>query len=613
MAEKKISFIDKALDFTLSKDSAKWILLILLIGFILRFLVASNATLVPDEAVHGTHAIGIISLNPLSTMTQCPIWFFLTDLAYTIFGVNFLGARFTAFFFGALSIVLVYLLVTLFSNKKTALVAAFLFAISPYHIGWLAIYMDQSMMFFILLAAYYFLKEYQDSKKISVISAVFLGIAILIKIIAAVFTLVFIGFILYILYKNYKNDKALFKINFKKAMLFAVILFLSVLPLLVYNYLLYNAKGLVDLPFAQYFNINREFYEGPGLAHGSGFFSFSAIINNIFAVFKEYFFKHDPLLFILAILGIPFFYQEYKKNKFPIAFLTIMFAFAFIFLILSIVLQTHYTSFCPLLAILGALSIVKMSEYFQKYVSPRKFITVICLVMLIFSVFYLWGSLTSKSGIDKMRTFAVDKVSDDDLVVVDSRIYRGYTAWMFNDKHYIDASQLSQVIEYTKSLPNYQTRTVPVKFVECAIDDCGWGTISSQPELNTSMEGMTALFKNLSSNSQEIMGGGVDMVKRGEIKGEPYFRVYYAHIELYPAIAQLVDQTHEFFFYPVRRNLNPEKAYDYYDVNGFFNNSINALAYLVLYSLLAIALVSPLIVFYNLIQNNKPEQSVPSS
>src|SRR3989344_9260060 len=217
------SFINKTIDFVFSKDERKWLLLILILGIGLRVIVASNLPPVADEMVHGVHAIGLSKLAPLSTMTQIPIWLYLTDYAYRIFGIHLITARFLSLIFGTLSLFLVYLLGSLLFNKKTGVVASFLFAVSAYLITWAASYQDQTMMFFVLLASFLFIKKYKEKKEISVLSAIPLGIAFLVKIITGVFVLIFGAFMLGILIKDYRKDRKRFAKNFKKAVIFGVI------------------------------------------------------------------------------------------------------------------------------------------------------------------------------------------------------------------------------------------------------------------------------------------------------------------------------------------------------------------------------------------------------
>lgn len=595
--EKNLPFLDKTIDFIFSNDSRKWLLLIFILGLILRVIVASNLEPVADEMVHGVHAIGFSKLAPLSTLTQGPIWYYLTDYAYRLLGVSLLSARFLSVLFGSLSIIVVYLLGNrLFTDKRLSLAAAFLLSISAFHSTWAASYQDQAMMFFILLASYFFIKTYRDSGKISLISAVFLAIAELIKIITGAFILVFGFCMVGILYHTYKRNRPLFRENIKRIILFGVILIIALLPLFSYNYFLYQEKGIVDLPLAQFLRINPEFYTGPGLHHEEGFV-LNKLPRNLYAVISVYFLKEDLLIFLLGVLGIIYMVSTIKQKMFEKIFLLGMFFFVLIFIASSIVLQTHYTSFVPLLALFGASTLGLLTTHPKTRQYGKLLLWSILCLILVYNLIQLGGPLTSKSGVDKLRSFAVSSIDQNTLVVVDARIYRGTIAWLFNDKHYIESSYLAQVLRLSNEAPQkYPVKTV---FIECIIDDCGWGTVKDQPDFNETTEAIVTFFKGGASRLIEIKGGGAVKGVRGvEIAGEPIFRVYEATLQLDPRLLVSVDQTHEHFFYHIPRNEQSEKAFDYYTVKGGKDTLLNLFSYGVLYLCLGIALLSIALPFY---------------
>ena len=138
----------------------KWLILIIILGTILRFVIVPNIAPIADEMAHGTHAIGIIGSGAISHQNQSPVWFYLTDLMYKIFGVNSFSARFLSIFLGILLIPLIYLVAKMFFSKKAALIASFFWAISAYVIRYSLMEMDLTMVFFVMLASYYFFKEY---------------------------------------------------------------------------------------------------------------------------------------------------------------------------------------------------------------------------------------------------------------------------------------------------------------------------------------------------------------------------------------------------------------------------------------------------------------------
>lgn len=594
--EKKNSFLDRSLDFIFSEDSRKWLIAIFLFGLVLRIIVASNVVPVADEMVHGVHAIGLSKLAPLGTMTQGPVWYYLTDYGYRLFGVHLLTARLLSVVFGSLTILLAYMIGNLAFNRKTGLVAAFLLAISAYHIHWAASYQDQAMMFFILLASFFFIKEYKEKKQISVVSSIFLGVAILIKIITGAFMIVFGAFMIWILYKNFKTDKKMFRTNLKRTFIFSGIILLSLLPIVTYDYLLYKEKGIVDLPFAQFLRLNAEFYTGPGLAHEEGFV-LNKLPVNLYNVITVYFIREDLLLFLTGLLGIIYLVSKLKKIKFEELFLISMFIFTLLFIASAIVLQTHYTSFMPLLAIFGASVLINGLEKYK--LNTNKIIYGVLITILLLNIYNIREPLTSKSSIDKLRTYS-EGIDQNTLVLVDSRIYTGTYVWALQNTKYIDASHLSKLMEISNSTGN--SASIKTIFVECVSDDCGWGTIKDQPELNASMEMLVSQFRSISQVTDINGGGSITGIRGAEIAGEPALRIYKASVKLDPLVLQLVDQTHSHFFYHIPRDADPKNAFDYYPVRGMVDNLLNSIAYAILYAFIGIAILSMLIPAYNIIK-----------
>lgn len=602
MGTDKITLIDKSVDFIFSKDERKWLVLIFLLGLFLRFVVASNNYPVADEMIHGVHAIGVSEIKPLSTMTQGPVWFYLTDISYRLFNVHLWSGRIMSIFFGSLSIIAIYLLAGLFFSKKAALVSAFLFAFSPYQLLWARIYMDESLLFFVLLSAYLFIKDYKTKKYITPISAIFLGIGALIKIISGLFIVIFSVFLIISIYNN-RNDLTLYKRGIRNAIYFFLIIIMCLVPLVSYNYFLYKSKGIVDLPFAMYFGINLQVYQGPGLAHGEGFM-LDRIPHNIKSVVIEYFLKQDLVVFLLFLFGSFLFIKELKKNKtdrFEKFFLILLLLFPFMFMVATIVLDTHYTYFTAFFAILSApgFHFLKNKLWSER---GKKIVYLILILIFLINMYSIRNVVLTKSATEKLRNFAIDEIGKDDLVVVDSRIYRGNTVWMFNDKHYVDAGLLSILLENSRQLG--QEQPTKAYFVECAIDDCGWGTIKDQPELNQSMENLVLTFENLSKRTVPIKGGGTWRPIGYDDPSMDQYVVYQADILINPLIVASVDQTHTWFFYDIPRTRNPGGAFDRYDVRGIIDNLLNLIAYVLLYSTIVLAVFSALYVFY-LLHNDK--------
>src|SRR3989344_436952 len=129
-------WLNRALGVFLSKDRIRFYLLIILIlGFALRLIAALNLSVSADDMHFSVHAINFLNSGKLVVYDQsASLWYSVTDIFYNLFGVTQLGSRMASLLFGTLSIFSIFFLTKEFSNTKAALIAAFLLAISPFHI-----------------------------------------------------------------------------------------------------------------------------------------------------------------------------------------------------------------------------------------------------------------------------------------------------------------------------------------------------------------------------------------------------------------------------------------------------------------------------------------------
>src|SRR3989344_2246048 len=253
--EQENQFVNKVVDVLFSKNNLKYLVILFILAFILRAIVANNIPPNADEMLHAPHAINFINSGKLQIMDQDPVWFFLTDLSYKIFGVSLFSARFLSVLFGSLSIIVLYLITKLLYDKKIALISSILLTFSPFHISMSLAEMDVAMAFFVLLSLFFFVKSLKEkNEKLLILCYIFLGIAILVKQIAITFIPVLI--ISYIYYKLKSKEK----LNYKQVVNFIIIMLIISLPVLTFNYLLYQDKGLVDLQFSRFLGIAKETY-----------------------------------------------------------------------------------------------------------------------------------------------------------------------------------------------------------------------------------------------------------------------------------------------------------------------------------------------------------------
>src|SRR3989344_3278747 len=232
------SLLDKSIDFLFAPGMIKYLLIAFILGTILRFIVASNVSVLADEMLHGPHAMNIISSGVINLQNQSPAWFYLTDIAYKLFGVNAIGGRFLSFFFGSLTILVIYLIGKELYNKKVAVISSILLAFSAFTIRYTLMEMDLAMIFFILFGFYFFVKKIREKNEISYLAIVCLSVAVLIKAIAIPFLA---SFVLYIIYLSSKRtDRKIFlKKNTKRILISAGIILLVISPVLAYNIILY--------------------------------------------------------------------------------------------------------------------------------------------------------------------------------------------------------------------------------------------------------------------------------------------------------------------------------------------------------------------------------------
>jgi len=161
---------------------------IFIIAFITRFYAAAHVDIGSDEIIYSLIPLHIIDAGRLSTVEQAPVYFYLTDLSYKLFGdLTLVSTRFTSILFGATATILIYLIsLKIFNNKNAALLSSFLFALSGYAIRHNQ-EMDMTAYFLSLLSLYFFLYVLENKTNYLYPSLGILAIASLVKPIVLLF------------------------------------------------------------------------------------------------------------------------------------------------------------------------------------------------------------------------------------------------------------------------------------------------------------------------------------------------------------------------------------------------------------------------------------------
>lgn len=156
-----------------------FIALILIIASILRFykLTQSPPSINWDEASIGYNAYSVLKTGKDEWGTLMPVSFkafgehklpgmiYASIPAITLFGLNEFSLRITPVIIGLLAIYFMYKFTSELTNEKTGLIAAFLMAISPWHIHISRISFEAGLaLLFIELSLLYFVKSLKNTK-----------------------------------------------------------------------------------------------------------------------------------------------------------------------------------------------------------------------------------------------------------------------------------------------------------------------------------------------------------------------------------------------------------------------------------------------------------------
>ncbi len=223
------------------------LILITLLGALLRFFnfTQNPISLNTDEVTFGVNAYSILKTArdewgqflPLTFRSvgdyKNPVPTYLLVPSIAAFGLNEFGVRFPFTFFGVLAIPIFFLLTFhLTQNKLTALVAAFLGAISPWHIFYSRFGSDQQMAMVIvtlgLLMFLYMLKR--GNYIISFLAAFFLVLSMYTYYVERVFVPLLTTLLFFYFFKILKKDK-------KAVLIFIVTGIVLIIPLFIRSFL----------------------------------------------------------------------------------------------------------------------------------------------------------------------------------------------------------------------------------------------------------------------------------------------------------------------------------------------------------------------------------------
>ncbi len=629
---KEKGFLERTIDSIFDIEKHKiFLIAVLILGFMLRLFAAINLSVYADDMHFVTHALGFLESGKLETYDQSSgLWFLFTSLMYNLLGPTQLASRMAALVFGSLSIFAVYLLSREFFDEKISLMASFVLAISVFHIKSTIAEMDVMTMFFVIFGMFLFIKA---TKKDSINYFAFAGILFGLAIYTKVYPLLFIpSMIIYYAYskkisssRKWSSLKKWNSKDFKFLIIFLLVIFLFAIPALAHNFILYQEKGFLDLQFtrtldlgknnsAQYYSWDAQFSaknDWKGLVFGSST-NYGSKTPTLLASFM-FFAKNDPIVFILMFLGILSFFI-FKIEKSYLVFFLSSILFVWPFLSSIIMLPKHFIFFtilsAPICAV-GIISTIKKINNLSKKENTKLVLSLLFIASIIFLAFPVHNKpYYAESSVAAMMDFKESQTSSNSLLVVDSRIYRGRTNWIAQERPYLEGMQFIELANQQDSLPG-RVVTAEIYYFECVQDDCGWGTIKDQPEFNASQESLTAFFKNQGTLVKTIYEPNPN---------EPYFplisskdesvRIYKLTAPIKESILIFALQPKNWFLYDIGYK-NRDDQFDSLELESFGTGLLYKFARTISLSSLILAFISIIYLIY-ILKNEKVINNSPS-
>ena len=567
------------------------IFLIVILAFILRLIVAQTVEIVPDEIVYSLLSWKIISAQRLGTVDGGPLFSYLTDLSYTIFGeVDATSTRFPSILFGSLTVILIYLCsLKLFENKKAALFSAFLFAVSGYVLE-NNTEPDMTAYFFALLSVYFFLYFLEGKRDYLYLSTASLTLAALCKILPLILVPVYI--LVFLLHgKGYLKgdqspkrepdtlifDKKLFDIKLLKILLGClVIVFLLLIPVIMYNYLEFKNNGKTENIVSTMLGIGEKFHPETAQIDPWNFFTMLNFLKHFFAKF----FMPDPLVVGLGMLGIFLVIQQRRAGQL-ILMLSALLLLAYVGGITGS--ASHYLWVPIVLSLFAGHTIEKGRAYLSTRFNLRSssIIFVFIFIITVISSIHINSIISNKSASMELREYVVDNIPKNAIIIMDPRIYHGSYAWILNERYYLNGIHFQELLNQAVD-PDSPKIEVPLYYIECSGDTtCGW-KIEDYERISPFAEGLADYLKQ---NLNYV----------GEVDANHHFLIHQGKITIPSFIFQSIDRTHVFWGSSVGWKY-PDQNVDEYPLKGS-NKTFHVIGLIFLYLDMFLALLAIVLLF----------------
>lgn len=559
------------------------LLLIFILAFVLRVVAAYHTHVSTDEMFYSIIPLNIINAERLGTVIQSHLYFYLADLGYQLFGgITAVSIRLLSVVFGALTVFVIYVLsMEFFKNRNVSLAASFLFAISGYVLQY-NYEADMPAFFFSLVSIYYFIRALKENLHYLYLSSLFLALAVLIKTIVIFFIPAYLIVFVWYGVKEKKlvmtiNDNYVINQNTVRTFIIAILIGLVVLsPVFIYNYFLYQETGMTDFYFSS-LGFGKNLYERmenkPWELKRFGVVTLDKAGEWL---------RVDAVIFLFGIIGI---FLSWRKNKYIAALLLLSIIFLFGYIAGVTGSSSHFLWIPLILSIFAAYALFYSAALLKKWLHFNYFIPLIIITTIIISIFTISNIVKQreKSITLLMRNYVHTEIPDDAIVVMDSRIYYGINAWVFNDRHYVSDQYFLNLARAPPGEITGEIIKIPLYYIECGPGTrCGWKKED---------------FDNIAPISEAIASSfKQNMQKAATVTGVESFNVYTTTIEIPSGLFELIDTSHVLWSYPIGWKY-PELAPDNYHVSGILKLLEN-IGFLILYVDVLLALLSIPALFY---------------
>ncbi|VVC02535.1 Dolichyl-phosphate-mannose-protein mannosyltransferase [Candidatus Burarchaeum australiense] len=547
---------------------------LLAIAFILRAYAAVNMPQAnADEMLYSLLSIGTLTSpwQRLSTLFHGPIYFYLTDLSYLLFGVNFFAARFFAVLFSAFSVLLVYLIAKELFDAKIGVIAGAIFAFSAAQIyfGSLGLLDIPATALSMLSILFLFRWHKRGERRELLFSLGIYAVAVTVKISQLFLSPVFLLILGHgILQKKYMNPRDY---------VFAALIFVMlILPVPIYNYLLFSDKGLADFHISRAFSLNSalEYFRGQNIAGiDDAYFNisyFNTVGPHLFTLFFEY--LSIPLLLFFVIGSI-----EIAKKRSITDIALLAWFLVPIFSYLFYVFHAYYLAvLMPPIAIIASVGLQAVGSYFSRFTNTKVLVSAFLFILIFWEVAMLLPHISGKSTIYQLQE-DIQRLPDNATVVMDDTIWTGTTLWMgaTSGKKVMSLSEFSQGQQEFVS-QGLKPGILDIYAVSCVPGNCGWSNV--EPGAQDNSERLKTDLHNYGTKIAEIYGaeGPEYEVYKMRVTASPFGRI-----------------SMRFVGYVIG---HPERSIDVYDAKWPMGVIMNVVAHLSLWVDILVALSLPLVV-----------------